>query len=386
VTRPSVAVLRWPDLADLFDTAPDLSGADTDVAPYVRDADELDALLAWAVWESGSRRGAPPEEAKAPADQWRCRVPVSQVNELARKVPLWRLDQAGQGWVQVTRGVPARPGEVVVVAAASGGYDPVTGFDPAARIPVPDCPSLDQVLDPALGTEETYRDDSTSVDQAAPQSLDEHSRLTRDQAAALLDVLGADLPSAAAGALTAAAYAHDAGKAHKVWQDALCALDPERMSVGRPWAKSGVQGRLKFESGPGFRHELASLLLLDGPYRALIDDLPDRDLARYLVLAHHGKLRLQVRDPAKPEAGKLLGLTDGEKAEVPPALGQPGGTALIDLAPFSFGHPQSWTRTALGLRDKYGPFVLAYLETLVRVADWRASAGAGLPGQEVAAR
>jgi CRISPR-associated endonuclease/helicase Cas3 len=27
------------------------------------------------------------------------------------------------------------------------------------------------------------------------------------------------------------------------------------------------------------------------------------------------------------------------------------------------------------LRERYGPFVLAYLETLVRMADWRASAG-----------
>jgi CRISPR-associated endonuclease/helicase Cas3 len=33
----------------------------------------------------------------------------------------------------------------------------------------------------------------------------------------------------------------------------------------------------------------------------------------------------------------------------------------------------------LGLRDRYGPFVLAYLETLVRVADWRASGGRELP-------
>jgi hypothetical protein len=27
----------------------------------------------------------------------------------------------------------------------------------------------------------------------------------------------------------------------------------------------------------------------------------------------------------------------------------------------------------LRLRDRFGPFVLAYLETLVRMADWRAS-------------
>ena len=34
---------------------------------------------------------------------------------------------------------------------------------------------------------------------------------------------------------------------------------------------------------------------------------------------------------------------------------------------------------ALALRDQYGPFVLAYLETLVRISDWRASAGMEVP-------
>jgi hypothetical protein len=31
------------------------------------------------------------------------------------------------------------------------------------------------------------------------------------------------------------------------------------------------------------------------------------------------------------------------------------------------------------LRDSYGPFILAYLETVVRIADWRASGGKDLP-------
>ena len=33
----------------------------------------------------------------------------------------------------------------------------------------------------------------------------------------------------------------------------------------------------------------------------------------------------------------------------------------------------------LGLLDRYGPFVLAYLEALVRISDWRASGGRELP-------
>jgi CRISPR-associated endonuclease/helicase Cas3 len=34
----------------------------------------------------------------------------------------------------------------------------------------------------------------------------------------------------------------------------------------------------------------------------------------------------------------------------------------------------SWTERSLKLLDEHGPFCLAWLETLVRLADWRASA------------
>ena len=56
-------MLRRSDFITLFDTAPDLSGADIDIAPYVRDADDLDVQLAWATWE--------PE-----ADRRRARLPM----------------------------------------------------------------------------------------------------------------------------------------------------------------------------------------------------------------------------------------------------------------------------------------------------------------------
>ena len=128
-----------------------------------------------------------------------------------------------------------------------------------------------------------------------------------------------------------------------------------------------------------FRHELASLLLVDGPLQSLLDGTPEPALARYLILAHHGKLRLQVRDPGDATAGSLLGLRHGEAVPVPAVFGLPPAELTIDLDQFSLGGDRSWTRDALALRDRYGPFILAYLETLVRVADWRASAGAEVP-------
>jgi CRISPR-associated endonuclease/helicase Cas3 len=124
-----------------------------------------------------------------------------------------------------------------------------------------------------------------------------------------------------------------------------------------------------------FRHELASLLLLDGPLRGLLSMVDDPDLARYLVLAHHGKLRVQVREPGDADSGVLLGLEQDTTVAVPELLGQPAAELTVDLDQFSLGGARSWTRTALSLRDRHGPFILAYLETVVRIADWRASAG-----------
>jgi CRISPR-associated endonuclease/helicase Cas3 len=60
-------------------------------------------------------------------------------------------------------------------------------------------------------------------------------------------------------------------------------------------------------------------------------------------------------------------------------LGKPATTLTVDLGQFLPHSERSWTGTALALVDKYGPFTLAYLETVVRMADWRASGGRELP-------
>jgi len=37
----------------------------------------------------------------------------------------------------------------------------------------------------------------------------------------------------------------------------------------------------------------------------------------------------------------------------------------------------SWLERSIALLEKYGPFRLAYLESLLRIADWRASSAIG---------
>jgi|1186.fasta_scaffold01511_2 CRISPR-associated endonuclease/helicase Cas3 len=379
VTETQVAVLARSDVTTLFDTAPDSRAADVDISSYVRDAEDLDAQVAWATWTAEPADGAPPAEAWAPGADFRCPVPLGQVRALARHIPVWWLDQALGRWTMLTPQDAVEPGEVLLVSAADGGYDPVTGFDPAARGPVTGSP----LIDPVAGTEDPVLVDPWSAARPGWVPLDRHSEDTRDHAAALLSVIAPELPYGAARSAVTAAYLHDLGKAHRIWQDALCGVAPQQwhdeVAAGRPWAKSGVNKRLLFAGGVVFRHELASLLILDGPLHGLLADAPDAELARYLVLAHHGKLRVQVRDTGDPagEASQrtLLGLEQGAISDIPPLLGQAATQLTVSLDQFQPGGERSWTRTALGLRDRYGPFVLAYLETIVRMADWRASAG-----------
>ena len=117
-------------------------------------------------------------------------------------------------------------------------------------------------------------------------------------------------------------------------------------------------------------------MLLDGPLHSLLAASPDPDLTRYLVLAHHGQLRIRVPDPI---GMNVLGLEQGAVSDIPSLLGEPATTLTVDLGQFLADGERSWTRTALALVDKYGPFTLAYLETVVRIADWRASGGRELP-------
>lgn len=400
-SRPVVPASRAPDQVPvigraeflaLFDTTPALFPVlpDAAVGRYVSDAPELDVDVAWATWTPGPD-GAPDPDVRYPAPEYRCRVPVSEAVKLALTRPVWRRDRADGRWVPADAGWRPAPFDLLLVPGAAGGYDPAAGFDLSSRAPVRGCPEL-LTPDEIAAIAERAAAEAAALGRAAPgaavesaprrwQSVDEHSEQVRDQCAALLAVLRPAVPAPAVAATVAAAYLHDAGKAHPTWQDALCALadpaDADTVTAGRPWAKSGTTGALHFAGGVSFRHELGSLLLIDGPFQDLLAGLAEQDLVRYLALAHHGQLRMRVGDSAAGEdaAATILGLSHGAMSDIPPMLGHPATTLTIDLTQFSPHGARSWSAVAQALLDKFGPFTLAYLETVVRIADWRGSGG-----------
>lgn len=386
VTQVSHAVLRRRDLLGLFDTAPDLSGNDIDVAPFIRVTDELDLQVAWR-----DLGGSAPEADELPphADEL-CPVPVGKELRgwLTQGHALWRLDHLADRDSRWTRVRPAelRPGLVLLADAGGGGYSPATGWDPGARHPVVPVRVPTGLPGPVL-TGDGLGDDTLSQQQEGWLGLQAHladvEHETRNLLEALDPQLSADLQEAAA----VAGRLHDIGKAHAVFQDTMirCAPEPERdmRRAEGPWAKSGG-GRARHRQRY-FRHELVSALVLLGDARPAVSHLREEDVAVYLVAAHHGRVRLSIRSvPEEERTGFVLGVRrEGDRM---PAVQVPGGrlpVCEIDLDVAMLGSDEklqpSWSARTLGLRDRsdLGPLRLAFLEAVVRLADWRASAQPG---------
>ena len=188
---------------------------------------------------------------------------------------------------------------------------------------------------------EARRDNPTREDACGArrlQLLDEHAKWTERQARFLAQRLR--IPSEYADALAVAARLHDAGKDTRRWQRAFNAPDD-----GHAYAKTQT-ARIDFATLDGYRHELGSLL------RAEQNDLlgtlqPElRDLALHLIASHHG-----FAHPVIPTSG-------------------------VDDA------PPTWLKERereialrfARLQERWGPWGLAWWESLLRAADHEASA------------
>ncbi|MDZ4782170.1 MAG: CRISPR-associated helicase Cas3' [Planctomycetia bacterium] len=364
-------VLRRRDLLDLFDTSPDLSGNDIDIARFVRSDDpDTDVQVFWREW-SGD---APPPEEPRPARAELCSVPIMSAKKFLETLDdkrgegyIW--DHLSEEWVPVAPR-QVRPGMVIMLPTTAGGYAAASNSSPEASEVGWDPTSMAAVesLRPANAPpEDSAKSDPESVHQLPnPLSVAQHT----NNVCAELELVLASLPAIDAfdGHLAKAARWHDAGKAHATFQEAVRKVNPS-LDAETLWAKSGKKGKLAYRP-PYFRHELASALA------ALRHGLAFE--AAYLIAAHHGKVRLSIRslpDEELPDDGRLFALGVGDGDTLPEVdLGDESCPATeLDLTPMRLGGESSWTGRALKLLAELGPFRLAYLETLLRTADVRAS-------------
>jgi len=140
-------------------------------------------------------------------------------------------------------------------------------------------------------------------------------------------------------AVTIAAKYHDYGKTRALFQAMLGNRTKEI------WAKSGkAAGRI----GEQYRHEFGSLFDVQAAddFRSLNED--QRDLVLHLIAAHHGRAR-----PHFPA---------GEDFD-PQATDEMSAALAVEV-------PRRFAR----LQRRYGRWGLAYLESLLRAADYAASA------------
>lgn len=212
--------------------------------------------------------------------------------------------------------------------------------------------------------------------------LAEHTGDVSREVASILEQLG--LTREIRNVLEEASLWHDAGKLHPAFQNMLVSgrEDEASLKVRGPWAKSDYNNRRPaywVEADgekvlrPYFRHELVSALayLQTG----------GRDLVAYLIAAHHGKVRSSIRSLPQenlPQDDRLFarGVWDGDVLPAHP--GFLTEDLELDLSLMLMGEG-SWLERTLKLRDdpEMGPFRLAHLESVLRVADWRASAKEG---------
>lgn len=171
--------------------------------------------------------------------------------------------------------------------------------------------------------------------------LEEHSQAVEAHAKAITGKL--NLPATLANCVVLAARFHDIGKRRSYWQRGIGNLTPDY------WLAKAGPGLISRRLSEPYRHDFGSLL--DAAEEEEMRSLPqdEQDLILHLIAAHHGRGRPHF--PAEES---------------------------FDPSPSRAGAPQrAAAETPLRfarLQRKYGRWGLAYLESLLRAADYAASA------------
>jgi CRISPR-associated endonuclease/helicase Cas3 len=193
-------------------------------------------------------------------------------------------------------------------------------------------------------------DEDLSSSRTVPIPLDTHSAGVGERARSFAASVGLD--AALVCTLKCAGTRHDLGKADPRFQTMLRAGD-RSILPGQLLAK-GMRPARGIRVELGERHEAYSVALLRAD-PGLVSSCPDPELALYLVGTHHGRGRALM--PDRPDQGTVFSVSvDGvsHSFEGVPALGSLGS---------------GWANLFWKLNRRYGPWGLAYMEAVLRLAD-----------------
>ncbi len=356
-------ILRRKDFLDLFNTDADLTGFDSDISVFIRDAGSPQLRVFWRDFQ-----GDKPEE-NQPNHAELCPASIGQIKAYLgkdkQKAFVW--DGLGGNWKSVAQN-SVYPGMTLLLRCDKGGYSPALGFMADGKTAV-------EALEHSNDAADSYRGDPDSRpcrDKTIAVLLEAHLAHVAEAAEGLVQTLQPEGGEISAAIVTASAW-HDVGKAHEVFQETM--LKDTALSAAELWAKSASQAR---HSRRYFRHELASMLA----WLAQGEKSPVHDLIAYLIAAHHGKVRMSLRampDEKPPkEQGKRYarGVREGDRLPCLQVNGETLPEIALQLDVMELGETAmgaSWTTRTQRLLTEHGPFRLAWYETLVRIADWRAS-------------
>jgi CRISPR-associated endonuclease/helicase Cas3 len=351
-------VIRRSDIVDLFDTTSDLAGTDIDISRFIKESEDHDVQV---FWRDIAAQQNPDATEPGPTKEELCPVPIGELKKL-KQVDCWQWDSLEKKWAGI-RPEGLFPGVMVMMRQQDGCYSSEHGWTGKKE------DILDMI---AAGRTEVsgYDDDFNAV--ARWETLAEHTDAVVEELTNMFSAMHIYIGKWPE--LFMAARWHDAGKAHSVFRKAAVG-DPPEADQDAIWGKT-ARGKLVYER-KGFRHELASALAM------LKHGIPD--LAVYFAAAHHGKVRLSIRSMSHeqiPENSNIRfagGIWDGD---VLPEVDLGGGIKMqetvMDLSYIELGQGNkglSWVSRMTNLRDNenLGIFRLAFLESLLRIADWRAS-------------
>lgn len=223
-------------------------------------------------------------------------------------------------------------------------------------------------------------DSASSATHAVP--LDNHAKHVEQKARDF--AVACNLGQQLTDDIALAALLHDLGKADARFQAFLRGSWPMAVEAANALAKSQDMAasirarrerRRRAELPDAFRHEMLSVQLAE-QWRELPCDAERRELILHLIAAHHGHARpfapvCPDDDPVEVTVvvnGGEVSLTANQRKELVPTHRLDSGIA-----------ERFWRLTR-----RYGWWGLAYLEAILRLADWHASAHPQLPSSSSA--